>query len=345
MKKLRSLLSIILTISIIAAMNIIAARNANESIVEVETAALTTVDMYDTLTLRGKIIELCREPIYAKQSCIVVNSNAAVGKKVTAGEYLMRLKPIENAAAAGQAVYSDLQQAVESFADAIIASGGEDIESAASGLADSLYALETPGTQSQDEIFIYSPIDGIVMQAVAAGDTVSPVLPCVIVSDMSRLALSALVSEHSVASIKESMECTVNADAFGGEYPGKISTIMPYARQTGMLGQSQEVKTEVIVAIESNNSLRPGYSASARVITSVTKDALVVPYQAIGQDDSGEYVMLLKNAAAKKVYISTGTELEDKTQILSGVGESDILIMHPEQLKNGQRVTVKAAIK
>ncbi|MDO8950599.1 MAG: hypothetical protein Q7V61_08830 [Actinomycetota bacterium] len=69
-------------------------------------------------------------------------------------------------------------------------------------------------------------------------------------------------------------------------------------------------------------------SSSATIITSVVKDALLVPNGAVKSDGSGGYYVQTLDAsgAPQKVVVKTGEASATQTQILSGIAAGDSVV-------------------
>lgn len=74
--------------------------------------------------------------------------------------------------------------------------------------------------------------------------------------------------------------------------------------------------------------LRSAMSSSATIITSVVKDALLVPNGAVKSDGSGGYYVQTLDAsgAPQKVVVKTGEASATQTQILSGIAAGDSVV-------------------
>ncbi|MHB9002637.1 MAG: efflux RND transporter periplasmic adaptor subunit [Coriobacteriia bacterium] len=76
-------------------------------------------------------------------------------------------------------------------------------------------------------------------------------------------------------------------------------------------------------------SLRSGMSAAATIVTSVARDALLVPNAAVKSADDGSYyveVLDASGATTRQVTVETGLASATQTQILSGLAEGDRVI-------------------
>ena len=128
-----------------------------------------------------------------------------------------------------------------------------------------------------------------------------------------------------------------------GEFFGSVTLVGDTAYTSTLSSVSlPETVVDVTVTIEEGNEelLRSGYSVTAQLTTGDRRTVSMLPYTAIAQDEQGEYVYVLENGLAVRHDIVTGIELSDRTEIVSGVAETDVVLTDPENLFEGARVRV-----
>lgn len=299
----------------------------------------------DYVLLRGALVEQARQNLYANGPAIVEALYVKPGDKVTRGQPLLRLVPLSSGQPSTGALYEDVQSAVSQISPDSASAGGEALNDELAAIVSSaVTGLSQSGGQMESQPYLlYSPMDGVIMKLnCAAGQEISGILPCVAVSDLTQLAIQAQVSESLVSRISEGMECAITVDALTGEdvLNGRIQSILPYGRQTGTFVQAGEIKTDVLISISDlDGRLKPGYSALAKAVVNRKPEALIVPYSCVAQDDmQKEYVMAVENGRAIKYYITTGYELEEGIEVVSGIHADQILIRDPEMVEHGERV-------
>jgi len=88
--------------------------------------------------------------------------------------------------------------------------------------------------------------------------------------------------------------------------------------------------------------IKPGMFASVQMTIAENKDAITVPTNAILKDDSGQYIFTLDESKAKRTRVKTGIELLERTEILSGLTEDEIIITVGQQfVKDGEQVVIQ----
>ena len=153
------------------------------------------------------------------------------------------------------------------------------------------------------------------------------------------------VNEADISQVEFGRTAQLSGAAFPeGGYIGKVSGIADAAYTVPLSSLSaSETVVDVTVIIEEGDTskLRSGYSVTAKLKTGEERILNMLPYSAIRQDDRGEYVYVLNSSTAVRRDIVTGMEMSDKTEVVSGVEDSERIIASPESVSDGGRVRVK----
>ncbi len=189
---------------------------------------------------------------------------------------------------------------------------------------------------------INSPVDGIVVSRnVTTGQTVAasfqtPTL-FLIATDLSKMQVDTNVSESDVGGVRVGHRALFTVEAYPDKtFEGKVIQVRQ-APQT-----VQNVVTYDVVLNVSNPELllKPGMTATVRIITDERKGALRVPDQALryvpggmssGREAQGQpepQVWVLEDGMPKRVTVKTGLDDDTHTEILGGT------------LREGDRVIV-----
>ncbi|ODU56645.1 MAG: hypothetical protein ABT01_03530 [Clostridium sp. SCN 57-10] len=293
-------------------------------------------DVIDTVTLRGTVIEQGRDTVYPNGASRILSVYVKVGDKVARGQTLMRLETVDDRETLSEGVYRDAERSLEEFAQS------EDPAGAVASFAAAAAALQ-PG---EPEVYdVKSPINGVVMSlGGSAGDVISGLLPCAAVSDLSKLAVRAQVAENKISQLFVGMPCRVTCEPLCGDttFSGSVTEITPFAKQTGFLTQDKTIKTDVMISLAyPPATLRPGYSAQARLVVDRHEDALLVPYSAVGQDEEGEYLFAVRGGKAVKVPVQTGLELDKWIEITGDMIQGELIVADVLSVTEGVRVTAR----
>lgn len=163
----------------------------------------------------------------------------------------------------------------------------------------------------------------------------------VTISDAAKLQAKVAVSETAAAKVKEGQSVTITSSALKGkEYSGTVLKIYPTARKQ-YSGTVQQTVVDVLVQLnETDDALKAGYSVKAEIVTQGERLFPCLPYEAVGQDETGEYVYTYQAGRAQKKYITTGIELADAIEITSGIDKDDRILNDVQKLSNNQLVRV-----
>ena len=183
-------------------------------------------------------------------------------------------------------------------------------------------ALEESG-QIHKEMVLRSPTSGIVIEKrVFEGMQVSPGMELYTIADVSRVWAIASVYEYELPflSIGQDTVMTLPYDP-GIEYHGKVTFIYPYL--------SPKTRT-VQVRMEFANpdlKLKPDMYADVVITTSISKNVLMVPSEAILRTGYRDVVITsLGNGKFLPKTVTVGAEGEEVTQILNGLDEGETIV-------------------
>lgn len=147
------------------------------------------------------------------------------------------------------------------------------------------------------------------------------------------------VAEQDISRVEIGQTAEITGDAFPGTvYIGTVDRISDKASKV-QFGNVQKTAVEVKIKIDSpDDILKQGYTASVKLITSEPSTMSLVPYEAVNQDDNGEYVYILRDGKAEKLYVETGAELSGGIELKTTVYDSEKIITVDELVENGGAV-------
>lgn len=160
----------------------------------------------------------------------------------------------------------------------------------------------------------------------------------VTLADFSKLKVRAKVNEIDSIQVKVGQKVTVNGDAINKDYTGIVSSIAPTAvTTTGTKGE--ETTVEILVDLDNSSGLKPGYNVNARIKTLEKNNILLLPPQAIREQNGKSIVFVDENGLAKQHIITVGISDETHVEIVSGLKEGDRVISEENpNLKDGDKV-------
>lgn len=193
-----------------------------------------------------------------------------------------------------------------------------------------------------------SPIDGIITslrieegEVAIIGTMNNPGTVLMTIADLSVMEVEVEVDETDVIGVKLGHRAEVRVDALPDQtLEGKVTEIGSSAlQQTTASQESKDFK--VVITLENPpDSLKPGLSASADIITAEKKDVLAVPISALvlrekedkeneGDDEQEEGVYIVENSRVKFHPVQKGIMGEMNIEITSGLEEGQEIVVGP----------------
>ena len=163
------------------------------------------------------------------------------------------------------------------------------------------------------------------------------------------------VDETDIPTVKVGQRATVTIDAYPNKtYSGIVTEVGSSPIQRNPAAGTEAVNFEVKVQIDNPPpGVRPGFSASADIITGTRAKAVAIPIQALvvrekpgsaksakPQDEEGVFVV--DSGAVKFAPVTTGLSGESNIEIVSGLKEGQEIVTGPfkalRELKDGSKV-------
>ena len=158
--------------------------------------------------------------------------------------------------------------------------------------------------------------NGNVGQIAAAGS------PMFSIKNSEEVNIEISVTESVIPYITTDTKAIVsvsNVDEFNIE--GVVSTVNTVkSQQTGMY-------TVRIKIDNKDKKLKLGMMAEVLLQTQASTDTIIIPSDAIMQDDEGYYVYVVNDNIAEKRIVNIGITNNDFTEILSGINEKEVVVV------------------
>jgi len=176
------------------------------------------------------------------------------------------------------------------------------------------------------------------------------------IADMSVVEAVMEVDETDVPSVKVGQRATVTIDAYPNKtFPGLVTEVASSPIKVNGLasGGTQAVNFEVKIQVENPPpGVRPGFSASADIVTGTRSKALAIPIQALvvrekpgstpGKPQDEEGLFVVRNGAVKFEKVTSGLSGDSQIEILSGAKEGEQIVTGPfralREIKDGSKV-------
>lgn len=183
---------------------------------------------------------------------------------------------------------------------------------------------------------------GTVISTAGAGAAVESGTSIATIAGKDSLVLTSAVSELNIARIQPGQPVEFTLSAYPDDvFTGTVSKIAGSARSQ-YSGAVLETVVDVLISPDTTDPrLRSGLTADVRFQLSDPRKICVLPYNAIGQDEEGEYVYLLEDGAAVKHKIFTGAEFSDGTEVIKGATINDKVFLDPEDISLSKYVRIE----
>jgi HlyD family secretion protein len=289
-------------------------RGTADAPVSFRTARLDRGSVEQSVTATGSVSAVVTVQVGSQVSGVIAKLGADFNSRVTEGQIIAQIDPTRFKAALAQAD-ATLRAALAAEARAGVAVrqakldreraealvnrqvlGQAELDSArtkydqsvadqAEQVAKVAQARATIGAARVDleRTTIRAPISGLVLQrAVDVGQTVAASLQApvlfTIAQDLSRMEVHAAIDEADVGKIREGQEATFTVDA----YPGEVFRATIFQIRSQPTVQQNVVTYDAVVRFDNPDAkLRPGMTATVRVVSMRKDDVLRVPNAAL----------------------------------------------------------------
>lgn len=314
---------------IVSAAVILSGYMVNGNTAETEIFLLRPQDMDNTITSSGKLQYKSGKSIKMDELGIIKSVDVKSGDQVKKGDILFSYYQAEQLYHTVASQYTDIQNV--------------------SGLLGNI-ADTSIKQQLLEEVKKYCTVKEVISETdgkvtsieYSVDDIAEKGTDMVKLSDTGVLEVPININENYINRVQVNQKAEITFNAVPDRvYTGKVTKISDEAVQTsGLSGKETTVNVIITLDDKKDDQLRIGYSADCSIVTSTDKDILVLPYEYIRSDDEGDYVLTAVKNKAKKVYIKTGKEYKDGTEILAGLQKDDQIIKSAE-ITEGQSIIIK----
>lgn len=182
---------------------------------------------------------------------------------------------------------------------------------------------------------------GRVISTAQTGKAVQTGTGIVTLAPTDTLAVTAAISELDIAKVKIGQRVKYTPAAYPDEeFYGTVSAIASAARNQYNGAVLETVVDITVLPEKADERLRSGLTADIEIMLSDPRQILVLPYSAVGQDESGEFVYVYEDSRAVRHDISTGAEFSDGTEVISGISADDIIFGDPDEITGSSHIRI-----
>ncbi|MBU1486525.1 efflux RND transporter periplasmic adaptor subunit [bacterium] len=175
----------------------------------------------------------------------------------------------------------------------------------------------------------------VVSKKVEDGQVVQPGEELFVVADLTNLEVEVDIDEVDVPSLRVGQPVMVTSEGLPGhQFKGEIIKIAPQAR---VKENTTVVKTTV--RLYSSKGLKMGNQVDVRIVTDQKTDCIILPLEALVEEEDRKFIFLYSNGVARKREVTTGISSLEEIEIVSGLKEMDkVIIPQGIELKDQDRV-------
>lgn len=172
---------------------------------------------------------------------------------------------------------------------------------------------------------LWTPIEGLVTKITSPYAGVNIYLPTQAefeIINPKSIYFSALVDQADIQDLHEGLAGDLTLDSYDDATISGLINKIAFTPKEGETGTVYEVK---FYFTQDNLSYKykVGMAGDLTMILQSRTNVLYLPTAAIKDDAGKKYINMKKNNKIEKVYIETGLETDDSTEILSGVTENE----------------------
>ncbi|MBP1924954.1 RND family efflux transporter MFP subunit [Sedimentibacter acidaminivorans] len=180
------------------------------------------------------------------------------------------------------------------------------------------------------KLMVTAPMDGMVSYVnYRVGDTISASessdewsLQLMDMYNTSEMNIYTTVSDLDVLYIKQDAPVSITVDALPGEeFDGKVMRLDQYTDRDG------KTVYRVEISVEGKEGLRPGMNTNCFVDSGESLDTLLVPIEAVFEEDNKQKVEILSESGEVEVVeIEVGLMNDKQVEVLSGLEEGQQVV-------------------
>jgi RND family efflux transporter MFP subunit len=195
-------------------------------------------------------------------------------------------------------------------------------------------------TIRREQTRIYAPIDGIVaLRYVDVGALLGPSTPIVQIVNLQTMITAANVPEREVGKLRIGNRAVVHVDSFGDRgFNGRVARISPV-----LDAATRSASIEIEIS-NPGNLLKAEMFARVELDLGSTRDAVLLPREALVYRGSQPGVYLIKNDRPEFRPIETGLTEQGKIEVLANLAPgTEVIGRGSTMIGEGDRIRISGA--
>jgi multidrug efflux pump subunit AcrA (membrane-fusion protein) len=188
---------------------------------------------------------------------------------------------------------------------------------------------------------VKAPIAGLVAQKlVEIGESVSPGggmpgTPVALVVNPRRLEVDANVVERDLAKVSVGQEARIRVEAYPEKvFLGRVQRMAPIVDRTTKMSR-------IVISLQAPEKLVPGMFADIDLILGRKNQALMLPREAVLQQNQKSYIYIADQGRAVRKEIGTGWLQGGEIEVVKGVTPQDLVVVEGQtRLVEGAHIQI-----
>lgn len=291
---------------------------------QVNGIVVKTGDFSNDLEVTGTLEANESVELHSEVSGLVTSINFKEGSNVTKGSLLVKINDRDIQAQLQDALTKQKLSATnENRSRQLLEKGAISQEEYDTSLAN-LQSLKAQAQLIRAQLAktsIFAPFSGkIGLRSISEGVYLTPAAVIANLSSINPLKISFSIPEKYIGQIKNGSEVSFTTDGYTKTFTGKVFAIEP-----GINTQTRTLQIKALVP-NPNNELFPGSFAKIKLALTTTKDAIMIPNEAVIPVLKGKMVFISKNGKAQQVEVEAGTRTAENIVITSGLKVGDTVL-------------------
>jgi membrane fusion protein, macrolide-specific efflux system len=178
------------------------------------------------------------------------------------------------------------------------------------------------------ESVLVSPIAGVVVSVdqPLAGTNITPATATFVIINPNNLFFKAEIDQDTVTKVQTGQAATLTLDSFPDKNIDSKITYIAFTPVTGQTSTVYEIRFELPIT-DINPGYRLGMDGDANIILSKADNAMIIPTDAVNDDNGQNYVYLKSNNQLVRKDIKIGIQTDTDTQVLEGLSQNDQVVV------------------
>ncbi|GAB6173250.1 efflux RND transporter periplasmic adaptor subunit [Paradesulfitobacterium aromaticivorans] len=184
----------------------------------------------------------------------------------------------------------------------------------------------------RSQLSLKTAFAGTVLEVNAQEGNLAPVqAPLAVIADLSQLNIELNLNEVDAARVQSGQKAQISGRLINkNPLQGTVADIAPQAviapgLQTNL---APAVKVKV-VPDQALSALKPGFSVDVDILVAAKEGVLVIPQEALFQEQNKSFVYRLEAGKVRKTEVSLGIADDTNQEIVSGLKEGDVIVLNP----------------